>query len=65
MNCRCAAVAGMPFMLAATLALPVSAQDPAAARQAAATITAELIRQHVYVLADDSMRGRKTPSPEL
>jgi hypothetical protein len=55
----------MPFMLAAMLALPASAQDTAAARQAAATITAELIRQHVYVLADDSMRGRKTPSPEL
>jgi len=52
-------------MLAATLALPVSAQDPAAIRQAAATITPALIRQHVYVLADDSMRGRKTPSPEL
>lgn len=52
-------------MLAATLALPVSAQDTASARQAAATITPELIRQHVCVLADDSMRGRKTPSPEL
>jgi len=65
MNCRYAAGAGMPFVLAATLALPVAAQDLAAARQAAATITPELIRQYVYVLADDSMRGRKTPSPEL
>jgi hypothetical protein len=65
MNGRCAAVAGMPFLLAAALSLPLLAQDAAAARQAAATITAELIRQHVYVLADDSMRGRKTPSPEL
>ena len=65
MTRRCAAVAGMPFLLAATVALPLSAQDAAAARQAAATITPALIRQHVYVLADDSMRGRKTPSPEL
>lgn len=51
--------------LAATPAPPASAQDATAARQAAATITPELIRRHVYVLADDSMRGRKTPSPEL
>ena len=65
MNGRYAAGAGMPFLLAATLALPVSAQDPAAARQAAVTITPALIRQHVSVLADDSMRGRRTPSPEL
>lgn len=65
MNCRFGAGAGIPFLLAVTLALPVSAQDPAALRQAAAAITPELIRQHVYVLADDSMRGRKTPSPEL
>lgn len=65
MNWRFAAGAGVPLMLAATLALPVSAQDSAAARRAAAAITPELIRQHVYVLADDSMRGRKTPSPEL
>ncbi|MDP2959450.1 MAG: M28 family peptidase [Longimicrobiales bacterium] len=43
----------------------MSAQDTAAARQAAAGITPELIRQHVFALADDSMRGRRTPSPEL
>lgn len=61
MNFRYAAGALMPL----TLALPASAQDAAGARQAAATITPELIRRHVYVLADDSMRGRKTPSPEL
>lgn len=65
MNCQHAASARMPFMLAMMLALPLSAQDPAVARQAAAAITPELIRKHVFVLADDSMRGRTTPSPEL
>jgi len=65
MYCQFAAGAWMCLLLAATLARPLSAQDTPAARQAAAAITPELIRQHVFVLADDSMRGRKTPSPEL
>ena len=37
---------------------PAAAQDPR-------LITAELILRHVATLADDSMRGRATPSPEL
>lgn len=65
MNRRFAKSAGLFFVLSATLALRVSAQDATAARQAAAAITPELIRQHVSVLADDSMQGRKTPSPGL
>ena len=40
------------------LPAPAAAQDPR-------PITADLIARHVGVLADDSMRGRATPSPEL
>jgi len=36
---------------------------PAAAQES--RITPELMRRHIAVLADDSMRGRATPSPEL
>lgn len=39
-------------------AAPLSAQDPS-------RITAALLAHHVGVLADDSMRGRATPSPEV
>jgi hypothetical protein len=54
-----------PSMLAASLALRLLGQDTVTARQAGHTISPEDIRRHVYVLADDSMRGRITPSPEL
>jgi hypothetical protein len=37
---------------------PAAAQDPR-------LVTADLVARHVGVLADDSMRGRATPSPEL
>ncbi len=46
----------------ATAAPPTT---PEAAQAAAATITPEDIYQKISVLADDSMRGRDTPSPEL
>lgn len=46
----------------ATAAPPTT---PEAAATAAATITADDIYQKISVLADDSMRGRDTPSPEL
>lgn len=56
MRCRLA------FPLAVVAALvaagPVGAQD-------LSRITASLLGRHVAVLADDSMRGRATPSPEL
>ena len=55
------------LLLAAT---PVSAQapparTPAAAAEAAATITASDLRARIGVIAHDSMRGRATPSPGL
>jgi len=42
-----------------------SAQAEAARRAAIATITAETIARDIGVLADDSLRGRPTPSREL
>jgi hypothetical protein len=51
------------FLLIAA-AHPLFAQDGGAAR-AAATITQADIARRVGVIADDSMRGRDTPSPEL
>ncbi|MFQ5690067.1 MAG: M20/M25/M40 family metallo-hydrolase [Gemmatimonadota bacterium] len=49
-------------------AAPLSAQtdhEPVGAADAAATITAADLRDRIGILADDSMRGRDTPSPEL
>jgi hypothetical protein len=47
---------------------PAAAPAPAAvpsAQRGVASITAEDVRQRIYRIADDSMRGRATPSPEL
>src|SRR3989440_1530089 len=43
----------------------LAAQTPAAVQRAANLITAEGVRHHIGVLADDSMLGRATPSPQL
>jgi hypothetical protein len=51
--------------LAVCLPSRAAAQDGPAARAAAATITPDDIRTRINQLADDSMRGRYTPSPEL
>ena len=40
-------------------------QDSPAVRRAVALITPDEVRRHVYVLADDSMSGRWTPSSQL
>ena len=40
-------------------------QSPASVQQAVQSITPEDIRRRIGVIADDSMRGRDTPSPEL
>jgi len=40
-------------------------QTPAAVQRAAQTISPEDIRRRIGIIADDSMRGRDTPSPEL
>ncbi len=56
----------LPFVLA-TLVAPalLGAQNPASVARAANSITPEDIRRRIAVIADDSMRGRNTPSPEL
>jgi hypothetical protein len=61
-----------PAALLCLAAVPVLAQSarrpsPAAvaARRAADAITEADVRQRIGVIADDSMRGRATPSPEL
>jgi len=43
----------------------VQSQTPAAAQRAAQTIAPDDIRRRIGIIADDSMRGRDTPSPEL
>jgi len=53
------------MMLAAWLAFPSLAQDTVATRRASRMISPEEVRRHIYVIADDSMRGRSTPSPGL
>ena len=40
-------------------------QTPAAVQRAAQTISPEDMRRRIGIIADDSMRGRDTPSPEL
>jgi peptidase M28-like protein len=43
----------------------LAAQAPASLQRAVQSITAEDIRRRIAILADDSTRGRDTPSPEL
>ena len=62
--------AGAPLWAALYCAAPITAQAPSlsarlAVERAAATITADDVRQRIGVIAADSMRGRYTPSPEL
>ena len=54
----------LPVLSVVLPLVPLLAQDGGAAR-AAATITQADIARRVGVIADDSMRGRDTPSPEL
>lgn len=56
-----------PLRLLALLLLPGTAlaQSPASVQQAVQSITREDIRRRIGIIADDSMRGRDTPSPEL
>ncbi len=67
-------VAAAVLLCTPTLAASLAAQargrapatpDPAAVSRAVQTITAADVRARISVLADDSMRGRGTPSPEL
>lgn len=47
------------------LLLLLTLQSPGSVQQAAQSITESDIRRRVGIIADDSMRGRDTPSPEL
>lgn len=56
-----------PCLVALALAIPalVGAQAPATLTRALNSITPADVRRRIAVIADDSMRGRNTPSPEL
>ena len=43
----------------------LTAQSPASVQRAVQSITPDDIRRRIGIIADDSMRGRDTPSPEL
>lgn len=47
------------------LLLLLLTQSPASAQKAAQTISPEDIGRRIAIIADDSMKGRDTPSPEL
>ena len=47
------------------LLLFLTVQTPASVQQAAQSISETDIRRRIGIIADDSMRGRDTPSPEL
>jgi len=47
------------------LLLLLTVQTPASVQQAAQSISAADVRRRIGIIADDSMRGRDTPSPEL
>ena len=58
-------LAGLLAATTASTAQRPRPTSPAAARRAAEGITAERMRREIARLADDSTRGRLTPSPEL
>jgi hypothetical protein len=60
-----AALFGAPNGAEAQSAPAAASTNPGAVAAAAATITAETVFEHLYVLASDGMRGRDTPSPGL
>ena len=47
------------------LLLLLTLQSPGSVQQAAQSITQNDVRRRIGIIADDSMRGRDTPSPEL
>jgi hypothetical protein len=57
--------AALLLVYAPTVSAQMAAPPPPAVTTAAATISVADMKQHMGVIADDSMRGRDTPSPEL
>ena len=55
----------LPIAALIITAHPALAQTADSLTKAAETITVGDVTRHIGVLADDSMRGRNTPSPEL
>jgi peptidase M28-like protein len=55
------------FRVLSFLMLPglLAGQSPASVQRAVQSITPDDIRRRIGIIADDSMRGRDTPSPEL
>jgi len=55
------------FRVLSLLLLPgvLAAQSPASVQRAVRSITPDDIKRRIGIIADDSMRGRDTPSPEL
>src|SRR5437016_1839412 len=64
-SCGAGAVHPQLGLSAVLIPCALAAQTPAAVQRAANSITAEGVRHHIGVLADDSMLGRATPSPQL
>jgi Zn-dependent M28 family amino/carboxypeptidase len=54
-----------PLSLALAALVPIAARAQTSAARAAAVITEQDVRRRINTIADDSMRGRNTPSPEL
>jgi hypothetical protein len=65
MDCLRVRVRATLFIIGMSMGTTLVAQDARADRTAAAASTAADVRHTVSTLADDSMRGRWTPSPEL
>jgi hypothetical protein len=57
--------AALLLVLAPTVSAQMAAPPPPELASAAATISIADMKQHMGVIAHDSMRGRDTPSPEL
>lgn len=55
----------LPLLAVSLLPAALPAQTPATVQRAVQSITAEDVRRRIAIIADDSMRGRDTPSPEL
>src|SRR5947199_208744 len=64
-SCGAGAVHPQLGLSAVLIPCALAAQAPAAVQRAANSITAEGVRHHIGVLANDSMLGRATPSPQL
>jgi len=61
----CGRAVALLLLFAPTLSAQMATPQPPELASAAATISVADMKQHMGVIAHDSMRGRDTPSPEL